>query len=127
MVSAAVFTGPQTVTCWLAPPVLPVVLVVKVAVLSTCWHPNCGTFTVLAYVKVVGLGSVAETVPRLPPRVSLTVIVSSALVWVNEMLLTVYGAVPACSADPSLSVWSSQVSVAVLSSWPEGSALGEQL
>src|SRR5215470_13297301 len=124
MVSAPVLAGPHTWTDWLALPVLPV-LVVKVAVFGIVLQPYCGTFTVLLYWKVVGLGSLCDTVPSglAGASGSLTLTWSSILFWVNGMLATWAGASPAASTDPSASVCWFQVTSAPLDGRLAGSKL----
>src|SRR6266849_6962915 len=70
----------QTVTVWLAEPVVPMELVVKVAVLLWVVHVPAGSWNEREYVNVFGLGSVYETVPRLPPSVSVTTTLPSTIV-----------------------------------------------
>ena len=72
----------HTCTDWLAPPVVPVVFVVKVAVLGCVVQVPAGSVNVFEYVNVVGLGSVEFTVPREPPNVSVTVMLPSTTVGV---------------------------------------------
>ena len=71
----------HTVAVLLSEPVVPVVLVVKVAVLGwlvqvPAWSPLKCWWSV----NVVGLESVDETVPSVPPRVSVTVTLPSTVV-----------------------------------------------
>ena len=73
--------APQTFTVWLALPVVPVVFVVKVAVLLSVLQVPDGAATVREYLKVVGLGSVDDTVPNVPPptgSVTVTLLSTSA-------------------------------------------------
>ena len=68
-VLATVRSAPtQTVTVFFAVSVVPVVLVVEVAVLSCVVHSPAGSsLKVCEYLNSVGLASVENTVPRLPP------------------------------------------------------------
>src|SRR5262249_25024875 len=70
----------QSLTVWLAEPVVPVVLVVKVAVLLCVVQVPAGSVNVFEYLNSVGLESVWVTVPSGPPRLSVTLTLPSTMV-----------------------------------------------
>ena len=94
----------------------------NVAVLSYDLQPNCGTVIVREYVNVFGLASPKQAVPSDPPNESVTFTHSSMAFPVNERLLNVKSAEPPASS-PVLRVWVDHVTVAVLSSVPDGTEL----
>src|SRR5260370_25767584 len=88
----------QTCTVLLSLPVVLEVSVLKLAVLGCVVQVPARSVNVLEYVNVFGLASVYNTVPRAPPRVSVTVTLPSFTVGVT--VLNVTGAVP--FAEPSV-------------------------
>src|SRR5258708_23038272 len=87
------FAPTQTFTDWLALPVtLELSVAVNLAVLGCVVQVPAGSAKVSGYVNVFGLGSLNDTVPSVPPSVSVTVTLPSMIVGATVLNFT--GAVP---------------------------------